>query len=258
MSRPRADAPGVTESEALTWVATDRWVRGRLDGTVVVDSRAPIMVWEEGGRPHPRYAFPVGDVAEGALTLASEAPPAGRPARLDWFDLTTEGRTKRHAAWTWEAPELDGYVSFDWDAVDSWLEEDEEIIGHARDPYHRIDVRRSSRHVRISLDGTVLAETQHPLLLFETGLPTRYYLPQEDVATDLLEESDRTTICPYKGVASYWTVMIDGVERGDLAWAYEDPFPSQERIAGRVAFFDEKVDVEVDGEKQQRPTTVWS
>ena len=130
----------------------------------------------------------------------------------------------------------------DFAAFDTWLEEDEVIRGHPRDPYHRVDVRRSSRHVRIELDGRVLADTTRPTLVFETGLPTRYYLPREDVQVEL-KPSETTTICAYKGGASYWSVPGGD----DLVWGYEQPLPDAAGLAGLVAFYDEKVQVTVDG-----------
>lgn len=146
-----------------------------------------------------------------------------------------------------------GYLTFRWDAADAWYEEDEQILGnHPPDPYHRVDVRQSSRHVRILLAGEPVADSQRPRILFETGLPPRYYLPPDDVRSDLLEASDTTTRCAYKGEASYWSVRgATGLEP-DLVWSYQDPGPEAERVRGYVAFFDERVDVEVDGELQAR------
>jgi uncharacterized protein (DUF427 family) len=153
----------------------------------------------------------------------------------------------------YEDPELEGYVSFPRNAV-TWFDEDDEAPGHPRDPFHRIDVHGSSRHVRISVDGDVVAESSSPVLLFETGLPMRIYLDPADVRTDLLTPTDTRTLCPYKGWASYWTLG----EHEDIAWAYEDPLPDVAPIKDRIAFFDEKVDVEVDGERLERPKTPWS
>jgi len=151
--------------------------------------------------------------------------------------------------------DLAGYVQVDWGAVDRWLEEDEEVVGHPRDPFHRIDVRESSRHVVVALDGEVVAESRRPTLLFETGLPVRYYLPREDVRLDQLEAaSDKRTTCAYKGHASYFGTDA----HPDIAWTYLEPLPDAEQIRGLIAFFNERADITVDGELQGRPTTQWS
>jgi uncharacterized protein (DUF427 family) len=147
---------------------------------------------------------------------------------------------------------LEGYVELDFRAFDAWFEEDEPIRGHPRDPFSRVDVRRTSRPVRIELDGEVLAETTAARLLFETQITTRFYLPREDV-TVALEPSPLRTYCPYKGEASYFSFEVAGRRRENLAWCYEDPLPDARAIAGLVAFWDEHVDVQLDGELRPRP-----
>ena len=142
--------------------------------------------------------------------------------------------------------------------VDHWYEEDEEVFVHPRDPYHRVDVLQSSRRVRVSVNGEVVAETERPRVLFETGLPPRYYIPPEDVHEEALVASERTTRCPYKGVASYYSVEAGGERVDDLVWYYPDPIPETPKIRGLLCFFNEKVDLEVDGEEQERPRTRWS
>jgi uncharacterized protein (DUF427 family) len=189
----------------------------------VVDSRRAVLVWPPDGVV-PGYAFPSGDVQ---LTEDIHECADG---------------------------ELAGYVQVDWDAADRWLEEDEEIVGHPRDPFHRIDTRESSRHVVVSLDGEVVAESRKPTLLFETGLPVRYYLPREDVRLDLLGASDERTTCAYKGHASYFGTDA----HPDIAWTYLEPLRDAEQIRGLVAFFNERADITVDGEPQERPATQWS
>ena len=142
--------------------------------------------------------------------------------------------------------------------TDRWFEEDEEVFVHPKDPYHRVDVLESSRHVRVSLNGEVVAETSRPKLLFETGLPVRYYIPPEDVREELLVPSEKHTRCPYKGVASYWSVKAGGELAENLAWYYPEPTPDTAKIADHLCFFNEKVDLTVDGEAQPRPQTQWS
>jgi uncharacterized protein (DUF427 family) len=142
---------------------------------------------------------------------------------------------------------LRSLVRLDWHAMDAWFEEDEEVYTHARDPYTRIDILASSRHVRIEVDGLIIAESSHPYLLFETGLRTRYYLPKTDVRLDLLEHTDTVTHCPYKGQAEYWSVRTLVALHPDLAWSYRMPLPESAKIAGMIAFYNEKVDLYVDG-----------
>jgi uncharacterized protein (DUF427 family) len=142
--------------------------------------------------------------------------------------------------------------------MDAWYEEDEQVFVHPRDPYHRVDGLDSSRHVKVSVNGEVVAETERPRILFETGLPPRYYIPPEDVREEVLVPSDKHTRCPYKGVASYYSVEAGGVRVEDLVWYYAEPIPEVHKIEGHLCLFNEKVDLEVDGEKQVRPQTQWS
>jgi uncharacterized protein (DUF427 family) len=186
----------------LRYEPSERWIRAYKDGELVVDSHHPVVVWREGNTV-PQYAFPEKDVR-------------------------VEGER-------YDDPDLAGLVWVPFDAADKWLEEDEVMLGHARDPFARIDIRRSSRHIRVERDGVLLAETERPTLLFETGLPTRYYIPLEDVKAPV-ETSERHTICPYKGVASYYTV--GGKE--DIAWYYPEPLPGVEPIKDLVAFWNER------------------
>lgn len=205
----------------LRYEPTPKWIRAERDGEVVVDSRRAVLVWGPQ-QVVPGYAFPAEDVRLREGTRACE--------------------------------DLDGYVLVNWDAADRWLEEDEEVVGHPRDPFHRVDIRRSSRRVVVSLDGQVMAESVRPVLLFETGLPVRSYLPREDVRLDLLEPSEKRTTCAYKGHASYFSAP----GHPDIAWTYESPLRDAEQIRGLVAFFDERSDVAIDGERQGRPRTQWS
>lgn len=153
-------------------------------------------------------------------------------------------------------PSLDGYVRFKWSALDVWFEEDEQIYVHPRNPYTRVDALRSHRTVRIELDGIVLAETDSPVLVFETGLPTRYYLDPTTVRFEHLSPTDTVSECPYKGVTSdYWSVTTPGGVYADLAWSYRSTTEALGAIAGLVAFYDEKVDVFIDGQLQPRPIT---
>jgi uncharacterized protein (DUF427 family) len=215
--------------DELTYYPTSRWIRGTRDGVTVIDSRRAVLVWEPG-KMVPIYAFPVDDVA---VAWTDEAAPLG--AR--YFD----------------DPDLAGYVTVPWDALEHWYEEDEEVFVHPRDPFVRVDALRSSRHVRVARDGRLIAKSDAPLLVFETGLPTRYYLPERDVDASVLAKSDLQTGCPYKGFASYRDVVLEGRRHPNLFWYYKAPFGEVSAIQGYLAPYSERVDLTVDGELQDRP-----
>ena len=231
---------------------TAKWVRAVVDGEVVVDSTRPELVWEPR-RFVASYAVPLEDLraelvpattegTDGHVVLHPGIPFSRHSTPGEAFTLRTPRRELASAAFRPADPDLAGLVVLDFGAFDTWTEEDEVIRGHPRDPYHRVDVRRSTRHIRVELDGQVLADSHRPTLVFETNLPTRYYLPREDVEVEL-EPSGTTSICAYKGEASYWSVP--GGE--DIVWGYEQPLPDAAGLAGLVAFYDEKVQVTVDG-----------
>jgi uncharacterized protein (DUF427 family) len=142
--------------------------------------------------------------------------------------------------------------------MDAWFEEDEEVFTHARDPYTRVEILASSRHVRVQVARVTIAESQSPRLLFETGLPVRYYLPKTHARMDLLELTDNVTHCPYKGQAQSWSVRLGERLHENLAWSYATPLPESQKIAGLLAFYNEKVELYVDGVRQQRPSTKFS
>jgi uncharacterized protein (DUF427 family) len=245
--RPAAD---------LRYLESGRRVRARFAGTDLADSRRALIVWEPG-RPVPLYAFPREDVRSELLQPSEAAAQRAHPVAGTW-SVAHAGRLAEAAAWSYDDPDLADHLALDWSAMDAWFEEDDEVFIHPRDPFHRVDVRASSRRVVVSVGGSVLAECDRPLLLFETGLPTRYYLAGDDVRWDLLEPSARRTGCPYKGQAVYWSARVGDRFLDDLAWSYLDPIPELPRIRGRVAFFNERVDFYVDGERQERPRTPWS
>ena len=222
-------------------------VRVYLGGQLVADTTHPVLVWEN---PHyPAYYLPVEDVR---AELVQTARVAHSPSRGDavHYDVVVAGTTAPDAAWRYpESPleELRGLIRFDWDAMDSWFEEDEPVYTHPRSPYARIDALASSRHVRVEVDGVTVAESDRPVILFETGLPPRYYLRLTDVRQDLLRPSSTTTSCPYKGTAAYYSVEVNGTPHADLVWTYRSPLPEATKVAGLVCFYDEKVDLYVDG-----------
>jgi len=238
-----------------------RWVRVRFGGQFVADSRRVLLLREPGRIPV--YYFPRADVRADALAPDGPAEPCPHEGATCWT-VSVGDRTAQHAAWGYPDPPpgrlaLRDHVTFEWAKMDAWLEEDDEVYVHARDPYKRIDVLHSSRHVKVVVAGTVVADTRRPTLLFETGLPTRYYVPRADVRTDLLEPTATETQCPYKGVANYYSVRAGDAVVRDIAWYYRHPIPECGKIENLVCFFDERVDaVYVDGEPQARPKTRWS
>jgi uncharacterized protein (DUF427 family) len=154
---------------------------------------------------------------------------------------------------------LAGMMRIDWAALDAWYEEDEQIFVHPRDPYTRVDAVRSTRPLRIELDGVVLAESSSPVMVFETGLPTRYYLNRTDVRFEHLRPSETVSSCPYKGrTTGYWSFVADGNVQPDVAWSYDFPTTAVLPIAGLIAFYNEQVDVFLDGELLERPQTHFS
>ncbi len=240
---------------------TPRWVRTVLNGTTVADSGRAMLLWEP--RRLPVYCFPRDDVRMDLLERSGERGDTLIGATALWT-VRAGDRVAKDAAWTVErpaqdAPDVTGYVVLNWRDMDAWYEEDDEVFVHARDPYHRVDVLSSSRHVRVEMLGETIAETSRPRLLFETGLPTRYYIPRADVRMDLLVPSSTTTQCPYKGVASYYGVRVGTKLARDLVWTYRFPIPECPKIEDLLCFFDERVDgVYVDGEQQPKPETPWS
>ena len=186
--------------------------------------------------------------------------PASGVAR---WTLGVGERIARNAAWSYPDPGPEraaprDHLAFYWNVMDAWYEEDDEVFVHPRDRYSRVDVLHSSRHVRIELDGQVLAESTRPRLLFESGLPTRYYLPKQDVRMDPLQPSVTTTRCPYKGVAVYWSLRLGDTLLDDIVWSYPLPIPECPKIENLLSFHNETVDTFVDGELQPRPVTEWS
>jgi uncharacterized protein (DUF427 family) len=238
-----------------------RWVRTVFADTVIADSKRMKLLLE--GRSIAVYYFPIEDVRRDLLIQSGFGRRSRTKGDATYFSVRVGDRVAEDACWRYENPpaelaELSGYMAFDWNKMDAWFEEDDEVFVHARHPYHRVDVLNSSRHVRIELDGAVVAETTRPRLLFETGLPTRYYIPKLDVRVDLLEPSDRSTACPYKGTAVYWSARVNGKDFKDIVWSYPTPIPECPKIENLLAFFNERADIYVDGELQEKPNTVWS
>lgn len=223
-----------------------RRIRGLIGGRTVFDTTAARYVWE--ANHYPQYYVPEPDVDTSLLV------DEGREQRLKRgtarrFALKSGDREVPEAVRIYQDGELAGYARFEWGALDAWFEEDQEVIVHPRNPYHRVDAIRSSRHVQVYLAGALLADTHSPVLLFETSIATRYYLPRTDVRWEHLVPSQTRTGCPYKGFTSgYWSGGGAAPSTAaDIAWAYDFPLPECQAIAGLVAFYNEKVDIVVDG-----------
>lgn len=251
----------------LRTAPTAKRLRAHLDGEVVLDTRDALLVWEPR-RVVPQYAVPPGDLR---LELTEPAGPPGPavpdplpallpPGHFGWhttagapLTATVDGRDLGEVAFRPDDPGLDGRVVVDFDPFE-WVEEDQPVLGHPHDPFKRIDILRSDRHVRVELGGVVLAESDRPVALFETLGPVRWYLPREDVRMDLLSDSDTHTTCAYKGVASYLSLTDDpvgGPSGRDIAWFYPDPLHEAEPVQGLIAFWSERADVLVDGRRQR-------
>ncbi len=241
---------------------TPKRIRVQVGGETIADSRRAYLLHEAGHQPI--YYFPREDVREHVLQPSDRHTHCPKKGDASYFTIVAGGETVEAGAWYYpQTPEsapaqLAGLIAFYFSRMGRWLEEGEEITGHPRDPYHRVDVRPSDRHIRVSLDGELLAETERATGLFENGLPTRWYIPREDVNA-ALEPSDTITYCPYKGSAEYFSVRRSDGELGtDLVWYYADPLEDATRVRDLVCFFNEKVDIELDGELQQRPASPWS
>lgn len=232
-------------------------VRVMLGGEVVANTTSPLLVWEVPY--YPTYYFPEADVNTDYLVETGETKKS--PSRGEATQYTVKVNGSEGIAYTYKQPKVDqleGHYAFVWKTMDHWFEEDEEVWVHARDPYTRIDILPSSRRVSVEIDGETVADSTHASFLFETGLPTRYYFPKTDVRMDLLAVSDNKTACPYKGTARYWSVDLGGNIHEDVVWGYDTPLPESQKIAGMVAFYNEKVDIYVDGKLEEKPKTKFS
>ncbi|MEV0772242.1 DUF427 domain-containing protein [Nocardia salmonicida] len=232
-------------------------VRVYLRGKLVADTLRPLLVWEVPY--YPTYYVPLTDVR---ADLDPNGITEHSPSRGDatGYDVAVEGMRAEGAALRYlDSPltELKDAVRLDIAAFD-WFEEDEQVFVHPRDPYSRVDILGSSRHVRVEIDGVTVADSHSPRILFETGLPARYYLPLTDVRMDLLSASDTHTSCPYKGTADYWNVRVGDTEHPDVVWIYRTPLPESQKVAGLACFYNEKVDIYLDGVRQDRPHTPFS
>ncbi len=244
------EAPG---DHALYLEDSPRRVRVTFNGETVADSRRVKLLHE--AEHLPVYYFPEEDVRMDLLEESDHTTHCPFKGDASYRSVRVGDKVSENAAWSYPEPidsarPLAGLIAFYWRKMDAWFEEDEQIFVHPRDPYHRVDVLDSSRHVKVTVNGEVVAETERPKLLFETGLPPRYYFLPEDVRTELLVESETKTICPYKGVASHWSVEVDGERVEDAAWMYPESLPEATKVEGHFSFYVDKAELEVDEERQ--------
>ncbi|MDQ1536605.1 MAG: hypothetical protein QOE58_998 [Actinomycetota bacterium] len=253
----------------LRFEQTSQRIRVLHGSTTLADTTSAVLVWEPR-RVVPGYAVPDSDLdaklvpSRAPIHALDELPVVVGPENFSLhtspgqgLDVHVGDEVLPDAAFRPDDPDLAGYVSLEFGAF-TWLEEDEEAVGHPHDPFKRIDTLHSSRHVVVALDGTVLADTTRAVALLETNLPTRWYIPQEDVRMELLEPSSHRTTCAYKGHASYYSVVGAGDAGRDIAWTYPEPLHDGERVRDLVCFFSERTDLSVDGVELDRPVTPWS
>jgi uncharacterized protein (DUF427 family) len=236
-----------------------RHIRAEFGGETVIDTVRGKLLHETGIRPV--LYVPIDDVRDDVIEPTDHTTHCPYKGDASYWTLSAGGKVAENVIWGYPeptdgAPPLAGYVAAYWDRMDAWYEEGERIFGSIRDPYHRVDVRRSDAHVTVRAHGEVVAESDRPLLLFETGLPVRAYLPLDDVRGDLLVPSDTSTICSYKGTATYWSLAVGGETLTDVVWTYTDPIPEAAAIDGLVSFLGAGVEVEI--ERHRAGVTVVS
>lgn len=230
-------------AEIPEWIAVPKWIRVKLGHETAADSRKVMLMRDMP----PVYYFPKNHVKLDFLKGSDRRSEDEKLGQAVYWHVEAGGKKAENAAWCYEKPGkgapagISDYIAFDWEAMDTWMEEDEEVYSHPRDPYSRIDLRYSSRHVKININGRTLAESHSPVILFETGLPARYYLHPTDVRMDLLKPTDFHTGCPYKGMASYYSIVVDGEEMKNLVWTYKFPYPELAKIQGLLCFYHEKI-----------------
>ena len=243
-------------SDELKTRENPKWIRGFRNGRLVADSRRTLFVWEH--EYYPAWYIPVDDVAADVIATGKTFDGGARGVGT-MTDLSVDGDVVSAAGWQHlDVADLQDRVRLEWDSMDTWFEEDVEVFVHPRSPEVRIDVLPSSKHVRVLIDGDVMADSVRTSVLYEAMLPPRYYVPQSDVRMDLLTATDTESQCPYKGWAHYWSATIGGSTHEDIAWGYRTPLPESEGVAGLVCFYNERVDIEVDGEPLEQPVTKFS
>jgi uncharacterized protein (DUF427 family) len=239
-----------------------RHVRVLFEGEIIADSKHVRLLRETDVLPV--YYFPQSDVRMDLLTPSAQKSRCPYKGDASFWTAQAGGKVVENAVWSYanplpEAAGIKGHLAFYWNKMDRWYEEDEEVFVHPRDPFKRVDVMPSKRHIRIVINGEPIADTRRPRLLFETNHPVRYYIPHEDIRMDLLVPSATKSRCPYKGPACYWSVKIGDQRFEDMAWGYMDPIPECPKIKGLICFFHERgAEIYVDGEKIPPPKTKWA
>ncbi len=246
----------------FTFEPSERHVRGTIGSVTLVDSHSPVLVWEPG-QAVPGYVFPRADLREDLLHPGS-APDHDRHQQVrQWYDVEVDGTVYPALAFEYDVDGLDGFIAVDWfrrqeAGVTHWYEEAEEIFRHPRDPYKRVDPIPSDRHVEVFVDGLKIADTRSAVLLFETRLPIRYYIPALDIDFTHLIETDLSSTCPYKGDARYWSVQTPEGLRENIIWSYPDPIGAAVAIKDHLALYNEVADIVVDGETLARPESEFT
>ena len=246
----------------ITFEDSPRRLRVMFAGETIADARHPRLMHET--KHLPVYYVHASDVRMDLLEATDHASHCPFKGDACYWTVKVGERVAENAVWSYPDPydevaEIKHHISFYWDKMDAWYEEDEEIFVHARDPYKRIDVVNSLRRVEVVLGGEVVADSTRARFLFETGLPTRYYLPRDDVRMDLLEPNQAHTRCPYKGIASFYNARAGGTLYENIVWFYPEPIAECPKIKDYLCFFNEKVDeIRVEGEVVPKVETPWS
>jgi uncharacterized protein (DUF427 family) len=225
-----------------------RRLRAELGGSTVVQSDDAVLLFEPGR--YPVAYFPLAGFAEGALRQTDHRSQHRDLGDTAWFEVIGATRQAARGAWQHvalpaQAAILGDKVALAWRAMDGFYEEDDRILGHAADPYHRIDIRRTSRRLAVRASDRVVADTSNPLVLYESGFAPRWYMPRADVVAEALTQVELQTFCPYKGIASYYD--IDGIRHA--AWSYRTPFDEMAAIGDLVSFEPDKVEVILDDKR---------
>lgn len=262
--RPRGELNVAIEpptGSVLLWWPVPQRIRALVAGETLVDTLDAKLLHETGHLP--LYYLPEDDVRFDLLEPSEKRTHCPHKGDASYWSIHVGDRTEPDAVWAYREPIepaafLRGHVALYWNRVDEWFAEDDQLFGHPRDPFHRIDVHPTTRRVRVLVGGEVVADTVRAQALFETSLPPRWYIPAEDVRMDLLEPSETKTRCAYKGSASYWHVRAGETFEDDVVWTYAEPQHDAEAVRGMLCFFNERVDIELDGVVGERPVTQWS
>ena len=236
----------------LYWEPFAKRVRTEFGGATVADSRR-VMALHETDHLMVFY-FPTEDVDMEWLAPTDHLTTCPIKGEASYWSVQTGGEIARNAAWAYKtpidsAPWLAGHIAFDYKQMHAWYQEDEKVYAHPRNPYHRCDIHAASRTVKVRCGDTVVAESTQPRMLFETGVPPRFYLPPDDVRTDLLERSETVSECPYKGDGQHWHLKVGGRTVEDVAWSLPRPLGEAQTVTDYLCFYSGKVEVEVDGER---------